>query len=131
MARLSVVSDSVTPWTTTCQASLSFTTAPNLLKVMFTELVMLPNHLILCRPLLPLPSIFPSIRVFFSESAFHIRWSKYRNMSTTTICNMIKSENVKEKQRHRSGGEGLWVLGAGKASNSLPKWTSEQKAVGA
>ena len=77
MARLSVVSDSVTPRTATRQASLSFTTAPSLLKVMFTELVMLPNHLILCRPLLPLPSIFPSIRVFSNELALHIRWPKY------------------------------------------------------
>ena len=81
MVRLSVVSDSATPRTATRQASLSFTTALNLLKVMFTELVMLPNHLILCRPLLPLSSIFPSIRVFSNESALCIGWPDYWSLS--------------------------------------------------
>ena len=63
----------VTPWTAACQASLSSTVSRNLLKLM---LVMLSNHLILCRPLLLLPSVFPSIRVFSNESALHIRWPK-------------------------------------------------------
>ena len=54
---------------------------PGLLKLMFIELVMPFNHLILCCPLLLLPSIFPSIRVFSSESALHIRWPKYWNFS--------------------------------------------------
>ena len=57
----------VTPWTAACQASLSFTISWSLLKLMFMELVMPSNHLILCRPLLLLPSIFPSIRVFSNE----------------------------------------------------------------
>ena len=57
----------VTPWTAACQASLSFTIPQSLLKLMSTESVMASNHLILCRPLLLLPSIFPSIRVFFSQ----------------------------------------------------------------
>ena len=70
----------VTPQTAARQASLAFTLSPSLLKLMFTELVMLPNHLTLCRPLLLLPSIFPSIRVFSNESAFRIRRSKYYNM---------------------------------------------------
>ena len=58
-----------TPWTAACQASLSITNSRSPLKLMSVELVMPSNHLILCRPLLLLPSIFPSIRVFSSESA--------------------------------------------------------------
>ena len=70
-----------TPWTTTCQASLSITSFWSLPKPMSIELLMPPNHLILCRPLLLLPSIFPSIRVFSNESALHIRWPKYWSFS--------------------------------------------------
>ena len=65
----------MTPWTAPYQASLSFTISWSLLKLMSTESVMPSNHLIFCCPLL-LPSIFPSIRVFFDESALHIRWPK-------------------------------------------------------
>ena len=67
----------VTPWTTACQASLIFTISWSLLKLMSTELVMPSNHLILCHPLLLLPSIFPSIMVFSNELALCIRWQKY------------------------------------------------------
>ena len=67
------MSDSATPWTAACQALLSFTISWRLLRFMSTELVILSNHLILCHPLLHLPSIFPSIRVFSNESARHIR----------------------------------------------------------
>ena len=63
------------------QASLSFSMSQTLLKLMFIESVMPSNHLILCCPLLFLPSIFPSIRIFSSESALHIRWPKYWNFS--------------------------------------------------
>ena len=70
-----------TPWTAACQASLSFTISWGLLKLMSTESVMPSNHHILCRPLLLLPSIFPSIRNFFNESALHIRWPKYWSFS--------------------------------------------------
>ena len=70
-----------TPWTAAHEASLSFTISQSLLKLMSTELVMPSNHRILCRPLLFLPSIFPSIRVFSNESALHIRWPKYRSFS--------------------------------------------------
>ena len=70
-----------TPWTTAHQASLSITNSRNLPKLMSIELVMPSNHLILCLPLLLLPSIFPSIRVFSSESALHIRWPKYWSFS--------------------------------------------------
>ena len=72
----SVMSNSATPWTAAHQASLSITTFWSLLKLMFIESVMLSNHLILCRPLLLLLSIFPSIRVFSNESALHISWPK-------------------------------------------------------
>ena len=65
-----------TLWTAAHQASLSFTVSQSLLKFVSTELVMPSNHLILWCPLLPLPSIFPSIRVFSNESALHIRWPK-------------------------------------------------------
>ena len=66
-----------TPGTVACQASLSFTISRSLLKLMSIESVMPSNRLILCRPLLLLPSIFPSIGVFSNESVLHIRWSKY------------------------------------------------------
>ena len=72
----SVVSDSETPWTAECQASLSVTSSWRMLKLMSIESVMPSNHLILSRPLLYPPSVFPSIRVFSSESVLHIRWPK-------------------------------------------------------
>ena len=71
----------VTPWITACQASLSFTISWTLLKLMPIELVMPSNHLVLCYPLLLLPSIFPSIRVFSNESALCIRRPKYWSLS--------------------------------------------------
>ena len=74
---------SATPWTAARQASLSFTVSWNLLKLTSIEWVMPSSHLILCRPLLFLPSIFPSIRVFSNESTLHIRWPKYRIFSFT------------------------------------------------
>ena len=70
-----------TPWTAAHQASLSITNSQSPPKPMSIESVMPSHHLILCRPLLPLPSIFPSIRVFSNESAFHIRWPKYWSFS--------------------------------------------------
>ena len=68
-------------WTAACQAPLSFTISLSLLKLMSTESVLPSNHLILCHPLFLLPSIFPSIRVFSSESALYIRWPKYWSFS--------------------------------------------------
>ena len=70
-----------TPWTTARQASLSITNSQSPPKPMSIELVMPSNHLILCHPLLSLPSIFPSIRVFSSESVLPIRWPKYWSFS--------------------------------------------------
>ena len=80
----SIVSDSATPWTAAPQASLSFTNSWSLLKLMSVESVMPSNHLIPCCPLLLLPSIFPSIRVFSNESDLCIiRWPKYWNFSVS------------------------------------------------
>ena len=70
-----------TPWTTGHQVSMSIINSWSFLQLMSIESVMPSNHLILCRPLLLLPSIFPSIRVFSNESALHIRWPKYWSFS--------------------------------------------------
>ena len=69
------------PWTAAWQVSLSFTISQSLCKLMSFESMMPSNHLILCHPLLLLPSVFPSIRLFSSESALHIRWLKYWSFS--------------------------------------------------
>ena len=74
----------VTPWTAGHQASLSITNSRSLPKLMSIESLMPSNHLILCRPLLLLPSIFTSIRVFSNESALCIRWPKYQSFSFNT-----------------------------------------------
>ena len=71
----------MTPWTAACQASLSIANSQSLLKLLSIESVMSSNHLILCHPLLLLPSIFPSIRVFSNESVLSIRWPKYWSFS--------------------------------------------------
>ena len=78
---LSHVGHFVTPWSSARQASLSITNSQSLLKLISIELVMPSNRLILCCPLLLLPSIFPSIRVFSNASALHIRWPKYWSFS--------------------------------------------------
>ena len=70
-----------TPWTAACQVSLSITISQSLLKLMSIESVMPSNHLILCRPLLLPPSIFPSISIFPNESVLHIRWPEYWSFS--------------------------------------------------
>ena len=78
---LSLVRLFATPWTAAHQAFLSITNSWSLLKLMSITSVMPSNHLILCHPLLPLPSIFPSIRVFANESVLCIRWPKYWSFS--------------------------------------------------
>ena len=78
---LSYVRLLVTPWTAAYQASLSITNSWSLLKLMSIMSVMPSNHLILCCPLLLLPSIFPSIRVFYDESVLPNRWPKYWSLS--------------------------------------------------
>ena len=71
----------MTPWTSTHQAFLFITNSRSLLKLMSIMSMMPSNHLIFCHPLLLLPSVFPSIRVFSNESALHIRWPKYWSFS--------------------------------------------------
>ena len=83
------MSNSATPWTAAYQASLSSAISWSVLNLMSTELMMPSHHLIPCLPLLLLPSIFPNIRVFSSESALHIRWPKYWGFSLS-----ISSSNV-------------------------------------
>ena len=75
------MSDSATPWTTPQQASLSIKNSWSSIRFLSVESVMPCNHLILCRRLLLLPSIFPSIRIFSNESVLHIRWPKYWSFS--------------------------------------------------
>ena len=88
----------MTTWTAAHQASLSIINSRSLLKLMCIELVMPSNHLILCRPFLPLPSIFPSIRVFSCDSAHHIRWPKYWSfsfsISTSNECSGLISFRI-------------------------------------
>ena len=81
----SVVSDSATPWTAACQTSLSITSSRSSLRLTSIEWVMPSSHLILCHPLLLLPPILPSIRVFSNESTLHIRWPKYWSFSFSII----------------------------------------------
>ena len=80
---LSCVQLFVTPWTAAQQTSLSFTISPSLLKLMPIESVMPSNHLILCYPLVLLPPIFPTIRVFHNESDLLIKWPKYWSFSVS------------------------------------------------
>ena len=78
-----------TPWTAACQASLSIIKSWSILTLMSIELVMPSNHLILCPPLLLLPSILPSIRVFSNESVLHNRWPKYWSISSNEYLGLI------------------------------------------
>ena len=78
------MSNSATAWTAACQASLSFIISLSLLRLTCIESVMPSNHLILCHPILLLPSIFPTIRVFSDESVLHLRWPKYWSFSFST-----------------------------------------------
>ena len=88
----------VTPWTAAHQASLSITNSWSLLKLMSIESVMSSHHLILCRPLIFPPSIFPSIRVFSNESVLHIRWPNYWSFSlsinSTNECSGLISFRI-------------------------------------
>ena len=83
-----------TPWTAACQAPVSFTTSWSLLKFIPIESMMLSDHLILCCPLLLVPSVFPSIRVFSSESALPIRWPKYWSISFSISPSNGYSESI-------------------------------------
>ena len=89
-----------TPWTAACQASLSFTIFRSLLKLMSIESVMPSSHLVLCFPLFLLPSFFPSIRVFSSESALHIRWPKYWSFSFNIITSAVNIISWKKSTKN-------------------------------
>ena len=84
----SVMSDSATPWTAARQASLSITNSWSLLKLISIESVMPSNHLILCRPLLLPPSIFPSVSIFANESVLHIRWPGTEVSASASVLTM-------------------------------------------
>ena len=88
------MSNSATLWTAAYQASLSFTISQSLLKLLSIKLGMPSNHLILCRPLLLLPSVFPSVRIFSSESALRIRSLKYSSFSFSTSPSNEYSELI-------------------------------------
>ena len=77
-----------TPWTAVCQASLSITSSQSLLRLISIKSVMPSSHLLFCRPLLLLPSIFPTIRVFSKESVLRIRWPKYWSFSSASVLQM-------------------------------------------
>ena len=79
----------VTPWTAACQTSLSITNSQSLLKLMSIKLVMPSNHLILCHPLVLLPSIFPRIRVFSNELALHISWPNIGASASASVLQWI------------------------------------------
>ena len=96
----------VTPWTAAPQASLSITNSGSLLKLMSMKSVMLPNHIILCRPLPLLPSIFPSIRLFSNESALRIRWPKYWSFS----FNISPNSYHQKRQASWPGWGEKWTL---------------------
>ena len=100
----------VTSWTETQQAFLSFTISWSLLKLMSMESMMPSNHLIFCCPLLLLPSIFPSIRVFPNESALHIRWTKYWSFSISLSNEYSGSWNKPWSGKRLLGEPGSWSL---------------------
>ena len=106
-----------TPWNAAHQASLSITDSWSLLKLMFIESVMPPNHLILCRPLLLLPSIPPSIRVLSNESALRIRWPKnwsFRFSISPSISSVGANQTHKllhSKGNHKQNKNTTYELG--------------------
>ena len=88
---LSCVQLFTTPWTAAWQASLSYTISWSLFELMSIASVMPSNHLVLCHPLLLLPSIFPSIRIFSNKSVLHMRWPKYWSFSINIPMNIQDS----------------------------------------
>ena len=116
----------VTPWTTAGQAFLSITNSQSLLKLMSIESVVPFNHLILCHPLLILPSIFPSIRVFSNESVICIRWLKYWSFSFSTSpsnkCSVLISFRI-------DWFDLLAIQGTLKSSSPAPQFKSISSSV--
>ena len=114
------MSDFVTPWTAACQASLSITNSWGLLKRMSIESVMPSNRLILCCPLLLLPSIFPSIRVFSNESALRLRWPKYWSFSPGLHSQAVAWPPRLSAGRRESGSQRPWLGEAAPQRGSQP-----------
>ena len=110
-----------TPWTTACQTSLFITNSQSLLKLMSIELVMPSNHLILYCPLLLLPSICPSIRVFSNESVLCIRWPMYWSFSSASVLPMNIQDQFPE------GLTGLISLQSKGLSRVLPNTTVQKQ----
>ena len=110
-----------TPWTTACQTSLFITNSQSLLKLMSIESVMPSNHLILYCPLLLLPSIFPSIRVFSNESVLCIRWPMYWSFSSASVLPMNIQDQFPE------GLTGLISLQSKGLSRVLPNTTVQKQ----
>jgi len=100
----------VIPWTAACQASLSITISRSLLKLMSIESVMPSKHLILCRPLLLPPVIFPSIRVFSNESVLHTRWPKYWSFSILLNWYMTLISHIISKYFLLFSGLSFWFV---------------------
>ena len=111
-----------TPWTATCQAFLSITNSRSLLKLMSIKLVKPSNHLILCRPLLLLPSIFPSISVFSNKTGLHIWWPKYWSfsfsISPSKEYSVLSSFRIEWFDLFAVQGPGVWE------GKHLPGWVN-------
>ena len=116
----SVVSDSATPWTAAHQASLSITISQSLQKLMSIESVMSSNYLILCCPLLLLPLIFPSIKVFSRDSVLCVRWSKYCSFSFS--CSIRAAQWGQTKQNTWVSGEKKIYLQSTKENGWRRQW---------
>ena len=110
----------MTRWTAACQAPLSSNIFQTFLKFMSTEVVMLSNHLILCQPILLLPSIFPSVKVFSNELAHPIRWPKFFSISPSNkfsgfisfsidLFDVLEVQGTLSSQHHNSKASILWL----------------------
>ena len=110
------------PWTTARQASLSFTVSWSMVKLMFTESVMPSNHLILCRPLLLLPSVFPSIRVLSNESVLCIRQPKFWSFSfSISLSNEYSGQEQYEKAKRIISGNAIILASTIKQNLEKPR----------
>ena len=110
------------PWTAACQVSLSITSSRSLLKLMSIELVMPSSHLFLCCPLLLLPSVFPSIRVFSSELTLCIRWSKYWGFSFSISPSHEYSGLISFRTDHTLGMISLQSKGLSRVFSNTTVW---------
>ena len=125
------MSDSVTPWTAACQASLSITNSQSVLKLMFIESVMPSSHFILRRPLLLLPSIFPSVRVFSNESVLCIGWPEYWSFSFSISPSNEYSGLISFRDSQESSPTPQFksvFMNNAAINNGLPGWSSGKES---